>query len=627
MADPQVMKKTIRDSTSSANIDQVVAEHLHLQLSVDFDKKQLCGYAQYIFRSKMDGLTTVSLDINGLQVETVLNVSGTEVYNFIVEDAQNGLGQCLTIVLNESVNMGESVVLRIQYVTSPDASGLQWLPPQQTEGKKYPYLFSQFQAIHCRSALPCQDTPAVKIPYSASITVPKPLAAMMSALARKSAPSDDRIVYTFEQPVPIPSYLIAIVVGNLESREISARCRVYCEPEKIDACEKEFSNTEKYLQAAESITFPYVWERYDLLVLPSSFPYGGMENPCLTFVTPTLIAGDQSNTNVVAHEIAHSWSGNLVTNSSWRHFWLNEGFTVFLERKIIGRLHGEPHRQFAHLRGHKALTDSIERYGEGGAQFTKLLLDDSSEDPDIAFSSVPYEKGSQFLFFLEHTITNTLRAAGKDPDGELGFECCVRAWFAAHERTSVTTSDFRSHFERFYSDPCFEQAKDKVDWDLWLNSTGFPPVDVHSMFDDTLAKRAKALVSDWVEGRPVESNSMDGWTTVEVTYFLDNLLLEDSAKLSMDLTKKMAELYHFDKSSNYEIRFRWACLVLVTKLEDHYDDVIAILGSQGRMKFLRPLYRELFQVDKDLALSTFVAHNSKYHNIARKMVGVDLGVE
>jgi leukotriene-A4 hydrolase len=299
--------------------------------------------------------------------------------------------------------------VRIRYQTSADASGLQWLSPALTADRKLPYLFSQFQAIHARSALPCQDCPGVKFTYQACVHLEPPFQALMSARRHprlsSASPSTSPSLFQFWQPVPISSYLLALVVADLDSRPLGPRSQLWTERSMLDACVREFqASTERYLRVAERLLGPYDWEFYDLLVLPFSFPYGGMENPNVTFLTPSLLAGDGSLTDVVAHEISHSWTGNLVTNSSWPHFWLNVGFTMFVERKILARLHsaseeatdavGEQHRHFHALIGANALRDSVERYG-AAHPFTALVPDLTAQDPDDSFSSVPYEKGFQ----------------------------------------------------------------------------------------------------------------------------------------------------------------------------------------------------------------------------------------
>jgi leukotriene-A4 hydrolase len=334
-------------------------------------------------------LTITGVHSNGVALEFTQGVANAT------------FGAELSIALpSANRGVGALTLIRIDYSTSPSASAIQFLPKEQTAGKEHPYLFTQCQAIHARSFFPCQDTPGTKCPYDARITAPAPLVALMSAIATSStaAATDGWTVFSFTQRVPMPAYLVALAVGNLEERSIGPRSSVWSEPQMVDAGAYEFADTEQFILAAESCVGPYVWERYDVLLLPPSFPYGGMENPCLTFVTPTLLAKDRSLANVVAHEIAHSWMGNLVGCRTWEHFWLNEGFTVFLERRIIqamatAKVGEKSGRQVAHMHaviGYEALRRSVDQLG-ADHDFTKLIPCLDGVDPDDAFSSVPYE--------------------------------------------------------------------------------------------------------------------------------------------------------------------------------------------------------------------------------------------
>ncbi|KAJ2788568.1 Leucyl aminopeptidase yscIV, partial [Coemansia guatemalensis] len=322
--------------------------------------KKLAGTATYTLRA-LAPLREVILDTAHLTVSAARLVAenGTPVtLEADTSTVHKIYGTALRLPLPNSLVAGEKLVLAIDYETSPESGAIQFLAPEQTLGKTHPYLFTQCEEIHARSFLPCQDSPSVKLSYSASVRVPKPLTALMSAIATDSCDDGNATIFSFEQRITIPSYLIALVVGNLVSADVSERCAVWSEPENIDSCAWEFAEMETILQTAEELISPYLWGRYDLLVLPPSFPFGGMENPCLTFVTPTLLAGDRSLTDVIAHEISHSWSGNLVTAKNWEHFWLNEGWTTFFERKIVGRLHGEDARQLSCVIGEADLTES-----------------------------------------------------------------------------------------------------------------------------------------------------------------------------------------------------------------------------------------------------------------------------
>ena len=333
------------DPNSYARTDLVKTTHVHLDVEVDFSQQILKGHVILSFEKVDLEATSVIMDARNLTISKVSDEASGQVLDYKL-GSPSGYGEKLEVKLPSSV--GKEFKIRIDYQTSPKSSALQWLKPSQTAGKKHPYVFSQCQAIHCRSMLPCQDTPAVKAPYTATITAPEELTVLMSAVRDGDEIKDGKKVAKFNQKIPIQSYLIAIAVGAVVSRKVGPRSHVWSEEEFVDKAAFDFSETEAFIETAEELCGPYVWGIYDILVLPPSFPFGGMENPCMTFATPTLLSGDKSNADVIAHEIAHSWTGNLVTNVNFEHFWLNEGFTVFTERKIKGRLHGgEPVRAFS----------------------------------------------------------------------------------------------------------------------------------------------------------------------------------------------------------------------------------------------------------------------------------------
>ena len=386
--------------------------------------------------------------------------------------------------------------------------------------------------------------------------------------------------YRFNQVIPIPSYLTAIVVGDLVSKKIGPRSHVWSEPELIDRSAYEFAETDKMLAAAESIAGPYVWGIYDLLVLPPSFPFGGMENPCLTFVTPTLLAGDRSLANVVAHEIAHSWTGNLVTNQNWGHFWLNEGFTVFLERKIVGLLSGgEPNREFKAIEGLKSLKFEIEALGSDNP-FTKLLIDPRGVDPDEAFSSVPYEKGHTFLFFLEQKL-----------GGPKAFEPFLREYIDKNKYKSIVTKDFKEFLYEYFQDK--NEILNQIDWNLWLNGTGMPPIIPD--YDNSLSQVCTSLAKRWVTAKDSDLieftvrdvSSMDSWQMID---FLSQLL-ETEPPISHSKVESLTQTYGLKSNNNSEIKALWIRLGLRAHWKPIVEDAITFITSQGRMKFLKPIYR------------------------------------
>ncbi|XP_064632949.1 leukotriene A-4 hydrolase-like [Lineus longissimus] len=594
---------------------------LHLNLAIDFATKTLGGSADISIvkaQDAGDADNSVILDTRDLNISRVYEKESGQDLRYSVEEPYSSFGSKLEIQLPALVD--RSTTITIDYKTSPSCTALQWLTPEQTAGKRQPYLFSQCQAIHARSLVPCQDSPAVKFPYTANITAPVELEVLMSALKDGTFElSEDgtQKIHKFNQPVPIPSYLIAIVAGALESRDIGPRTKVWSEKEFVDKAAYEFEETKTMLQTAEDLLGPYVWQRYDLLVLPPSFPYGGMENPCLTFVTPTLLAGDRSLADVVAHEISHSWTGNLVTNKNWEHFWLNEGHTVFVERKILGRLYGEEHRHFSAINKWKDLIDEVDRRGDD-SPLTHLVPDLKGVDPDDAFSCVPYEKGSTLLFYLEQKV-----------GGAETFEAFLRAYIEQFKYKALTTEDWKKFLFSFFQDKVEAGVFDDVDWEAWFHRPGMPPKRPN--FDTSLADICTALCRRWSDA---DDNALDQFiqsditrmSSKQVTEFLSLLLLEPA--LSLSKMVKLKEVYKLNERNNSEIKFRWLRL----GLRAHYADAIApamqFVTEQGRMKFVRPLYRDLYAWDrsKEMAVRNFMLHRHEMHNISAEMVAKDLQV-
>ncbi|GIL63418.1 hypothetical protein Vafri_17456, partial [Volvox africanus] len=400
------------DPSSLSNFTEIRVTHSDFELDVNLDKKIIEGYVQIDAVAEVDSPSHLLLDTRDLTIHRVelhsplqspQGQGGPIPLKFQVDEPHKVLGSALRLELPADLvgplTRGSRLSLGVRFTTSPSSSAVQFLDPAQTAGGRQPYLFTQCQAIHARSLVPCQDSPGAKMSYSAVVRVPQPLTALMSAVPDEPAdglphladvePQYPTSLFSFHQKVPIAPYLLALAVGELSSATLGPRTRVWSEPSMVEAGAYEFADTNKFLEAGEAIAGEYVWGRYDLLLLPPSFPYGGMENPCLTFVTPTLLAGDRSLTNVVAHEIAHSWTGNLVTNANWEHFWLNEGFTVFLERKILGHLHGPATFQFHAAQGAAKLALEVERLGADNP-YTRLVPDLSGGvDPDDVFSSIP----------------------------------------------------------------------------------------------------------------------------------------------------------------------------------------------------------------------------------------------
>ncbi|XP_062374163.1 leukotriene A-4 hydrolase [Sardina pilchardus] len=605
------------DPCSFSSYTKCATKHLNLTYHVDFDSHVLKSKVALTIEVLEDKFTSLTLDSRDLKISAV--TANGQPAKFALGSQHSFKGSPLEITLPFELSRGQHVIVEVTYETSPKASALQWLTPTQTAGKKHPYLFSQCQATHCRSMVPCQDTPSVKHTYYAQVSVPKELVAVMSAVrdGQEADPHDNnRIIYRFRQPVPMPSYLIAIVVGALESREIGPRTRVWSEKEYVDLAAFEFSETESMLKTAESLAGPYVWGQYDVLVLPPSFPYGGMENPCLTFATPTLLAGDKSLSNVIAHEISHSWTGNLVTNKTWEHFWLNEGHTVYLERMIGRCLENEQFRQFKAMGGWKDLQESVNTFG-ANSPLTNLVPDLNEVDPDVAFSSVPYEKGFALLYHLEELMGG--------PEVFMGF---VKSYIQLFAYGSVTTEEWKNYLFTYFKDKV--DILNKVDWNAWMHTPGMPPVK--PQYDTTMADACIALCQKWVKAKEGDLSGFSAadvkaLSSHQVIEFLSLLLLEEPLPLSH--VKRMQEVYEFNSIKNSEIRARWLRLCVKSHWEEAVALALKMATEQGRMKFTRPLFREVYTWEKhrELAVKTFLETRAAMHPVTAMLVAKDLKVD
>uniref|UniRef100_A0AAY4EXJ2 Leukotriene A(4) hydrolase n=1 Tax=Denticeps clupeoides TaxID=299321 RepID=A0AAY4EXJ2_9TELE len=614
----------VSDPSSFSSFSRCTTKHLNLTYHVDFDSHVLKGRVALTVEVLEDKFTSLTLDTKDLKISSV--TANGQSAKFSLGDKHRFKGSPLEIMLpfdngldwvSVCLCRGQHVIVEVAYETSPRAFALQWLTPTQTAGKKHPYLFSQCQATHCRTMVPCQDTPSVKHTYYAQVSVPKELVVVMSALrdGQEVDPQEcNRIIYRFRQPVPMPSYLIAIVVGALESREIGPRSRVWSEKEYVDQAAFEFSETESMLKTAESLAGPYVWGQYDVLVLPPSFPYGGMENPCLTFATPTLLV---RNTNmVIAHEISHSWTGNLVTNKTWEHFWLNEGHTVYLERMIGRCLESEQFRQFKAMGGWKELQESVNTFGKNNP-LTNLVPNLDEVDTDEAFSSVPYEKGFALLYHLEELL-----------GGPEVFMAFVKSYIQLFAYSSVTTEEWKNYLYTYFKDKV--DVLKKVDWNGWMHTPGMPPVT--PKYDTTMADACISLCQRWVKATEAD---LSGFCAADVKTLSSHQLIEFMALLlqeeALPLThvKRMQEVYDLNSIKNSEIRFRWLRVCVRAHLEEAVPMALKMATEQGRMKFTRPLFKEVYNWDKfrDLAIKTFVENRSAMHPVTAMLVAKDLKVD
>src|SRR5215216_2042986 len=493
-----------KDHHSYSNPEQVKVRHVDLEWDVLFDQKILRGTAVLsLERTGPDKRAPLILDTRNLNIskaEASLNGAAYSEAKFTVGKADPILGAPLTIDLPE-----QAARVRVTYSTSPGASGLQWLEPSQTAEKKHPFMFTQSEAIHARSWIPLQDTPQARLTYTARVHTPRDLVAVMSAENDPQTPRDGD--YSFKMSEPIPSYLIALAVGDLAFKSLGTRTGVYAERSVVDKAAAEFADTEKMVKATESLYGPYRWSRYDLLVLPPSFPFGGMENPRLTFATPTVLAGDKSLVSLVAHELAHSWSGNLVTNATWDDFWLNEGFTTYIENRIMERLYGAERARMLEVLGRQELLAEFARFGADSGE-TVLHIDLTGRDPDEGSTQVPYEKGQALLRTIEAAV------------GRGRFDAWLRGYFDRHAFTSLTTADFLTDIRAnlIRGDRELEQ---RLRLDEWVSRPGLPS-NAFVPTSDAFAK-VEGEVRRFTAGTPAASLATQGWSTQEWQHFLGAL--------------------------------------------------------------------------------------------------------
>ncbi|MBX3704074.1 MAG: M1 family metallopeptidase [Steroidobacteraceae bacterium] len=594
------------DPHSYADPGRFLVRHVSLALTADFEAQRLEGTAELTVEQLDPYASELDLDTRDLEIRSVhlVEPSGeTRVLAFTLGPRDPVLGSKLTIRFQKCCAATPRMRIRIAYRSSPEATALQWLEPAQTFGGQ-PYLYSQGQSIHTRSWIPLQDTPAVRLTYDALIRTPPQLVAVMSA-ARVQRPDDGAGEYRFEMRQPIPAYLIALAIGDLKFRGLDERVGVWTEPSQLEAAAREFADLPHMVEAGEAMAGPYRWERYDLLIMPRAFAYGGMENPRLSFISPSIVAGDRSLVSTVVHELAHSWSGNLVTNATWDDFWLNEGFTTYLERRLMEILYGERRARMEDAIGHEGLLQAIaDAKASANPRDAALKLDLAGRDPDEGVSDVAYEKGRWFLGFLESRF------------GRPAFDAFLRSYFDAHAFQSLTTEGFRAWLLAHLDKPG-APAISVAEVDEWLYGGDMPataPEVPRGVFE--ALDRAAA---DWRAGRLATGDlPAQDWVPQEWVRFLN----EQPADLEAPKLAELRSRFGLGAEGNAEIALAWLSLVVRSGYEPAFPDLERFLLATGRYRLVIGLFRELSRTDSGLALGRRIYEKARpgYHATIRQAI-------
>ena len=588
---PETM--TVNDPHSFARPEESVVRHLSWDATVDMGNERIDATATLLLENGPDAKELI-LDTHDLTIEKVTLEDGSEA-KWSLGSVKPFMGQPLVIEITPEVKQ-----LTVHYHTNPGAEALQWLAPEQTADGTDPFLFTQSQAILARTWVPIQDSPGIRFSYDARVKVPEGLMALMSAENPTEVAADGQ--YSFKMDQPVPAYLLALAVGNVEFRELGPRSGVYAEPSLADASAYEFGELEQMISAAEELYGPYAWERYDIIVLPPSFPFGGMENPRLTFATPTIIAGDRSLTSLVAHELAHSWSGNLVTNANWDDFWLNEGFTVYFEMRIMEALYGRSYSEMlASLAVDDLKAEVKEFIGNGQAEDTKLKLMLSDRNPEDGMTAIPYDKGYLFLRSLEELV------------GREKFDAFLKEYFQSHAFQTMTTEEFVGYMRTNLLEK--NGIEPKVDiWEQWIYGTGLPENRPHPS-SDRFAKVEEAAKAFLDGTAPAELNTSE-YSSHEWLHFVRQL----PGNLDNEKMASLDEAFGFTETGNSEVLFAWLKLSIQTNYTPGMERLETFIGRVGRKKFIYPLFETLYKQGPEgqaLAKEYLIKYKGNYHAVTR----------
>ena len=579
-------RNPVKDQHSFSEPAKAIVKHLDLDIKVDFEKQAISGKASWQIDNLSKG-TEIIFDENSLSITKVTLGDVEKETQFKLGDPIKFHGRPLHITIGPNTTK-----VNIYYNTSKDAVALQWLNPQQTADKKKPFLFSQGESIWTRTWIPCQDTPGIRFTYTATVQVPKDLMAVMSAVnpQQKNATG----FYTFKQDKPIPSYLMAIAVGDIGFKAIDNRTGVYAEPSLLDKAVWEFAELGKMVDAAEKLYGPYRWGRYDVLVLPPSFPYGGMENPNLTFLTPGVIAGDRSLTSLLAHELGHSWSGNLVTNASWDDIWLNEGFTTYVEHRIGEVIFGQKEARMQDVLSRQSLYDNIAEYGPNHPD-TRLKVNTTGRNPDDGLTDIPYEKGYAFLQTIEKAV------------GRKNFDAFLTQYFNSHAFQSITTEDFLKYFnEKLIKGD--KALADQIQVEKWVYQSDLPDNIIIPVSEEFTA--IDSIQKNWRK-TGIEGLNQKIKSTSEKQHFIDHL----PGNISVNEMAAIDAEFNFTKGGNFVIKRQWFVLAIQHNYSIAFPAIEQFMIVTSRTGSLQTLYKEMIKTPEGKIRANEIFEKAKlgYH--------------
>ena len=616
-----ILEHNKEDVSTYSNFDKICQKSLYLEVTLDFPSKTLFGFVTSTYEYIDKNEKYLILDLNGPQIRRVSFIERKKIFPLEFEIISNvpdkkTLGTPLKITLPSFGQIiPNELKIKIEFSTNENCSAIQFLKKEQTHSKKYPFMFTQSYAILCRSLFPCQDTPSAKVFVTAKTFIDPPYRMLFSGLPKSIYwdANREKNVIVYKQKINIPTYLISFAAGKLSYEKISERSGIYAEDELIQIAKNEFTNIENYLKKAEEyFDIKYDWQEFNILILPFSFPCRGVENPSLTFLSPSLLTGDGSLSHLIGNEISHSWTGNLVTNKNWENLWINEGFTKFIERKLDGMIFGEDMENLEAMIGNYELENDVEMLGEDN-NYTQLMPNYEGVDPDDCFSTVPYEKGFQFLLYLESLV------------GKEAFQNIMQEYIKKYAYMSVDYNAFKEVYEDYVTDNTEgEEGKNilnDIDWDNWLYSKGKPFAEFN--FSSSLSEEAIQFAEKYLSKKANydgDYETFKNWHTNIKIYFL-NYIMNNIKKVDDKVYKNLRDNLKLNQEDyNMEIKYLWYQIALKTKHDEVIPSIKKMLLATGCIKYIKPLYSVWYEFNKKDAKSFFDKNKNLYHPVTQKNV-------